>query len=267
MPTVSFRLHLRRYTPLFFESIDATVIRSAAINITGSAGPSDVDAYGWRRLCTSFKGASSDLCHTLALVARRICMSYVNPKSLSAFLSCRHFALDKNPGVRPIGIGDTAWRIIAKAVLSVVKPDIQEASGCLQMCGVQIGGIEAAVHAVRAALDSNDTEAVLLVDATNAFNFLNRQVALQNIRRLCRPLATILINTYRAPTELFVDGDILLFQEGTTQGDPLAMPMYALAAVATIPLTKRLKACPHWTSNAHSMRIQCALVASTLNAH
>ena len=50
---------------------------------------------------------------------------------------------------------------------------------------------------------------------------LNRQV----IRRLCPPLAIILINNYRAPTELFVDGDTLLSQEGTTQGDPLAMPL------------------------------------------
>ena len=48
----------------------------------------------------------------------------------------------------------------------------------------------------------------------------------------------ILINTYRAPTELFVDGDTLLSQEGTTQRDPLAMPMYALA---TISLIKKLK--------------------------
>ena len=85
-----------------------------------------------------------------------------------------------------------------------MKPDIQDASGCLQMCRGQISGIEAAVHAVRTAFDSSDTEAVLMVDATNAFNSLNRQVALQNIRRLCPPLATILINTYRAPTELFV---------------------------------------------------------------
>ena len=94
------------------------------------------------------------------------------------------------------------------------------------MCGGQISGIEAAVHAVRTAFDSDENEAAILIDATNAFNSLNRQVALHNIRRLCPPLATILINTYRAPTELFVDGDTLLSQEGTTQGDPLAMLMY-----------------------------------------
>ena len=193
--------------PIIFESIDTNVIRSAAMHTTGSAGPSDIDAHGWRRLCTSFKGRSNELWHSLALVTRRICTSYVDPKSISPLLACRLIALDKNPGVQPIGIGDTAQRIIAKAVLSIVKPDIQEASGCLQMCGGQISGIEAAVHAVRTAFDSDENEAAILVDATNAFNSLNCQVALHNIRRLCPPLATILINTYRAPTELFVDGD------------------------------------------------------------
>ena len=73
---------------------------------------------------------------------------------------------------------------------------------------------------------------MLLVDASNAFNSLKRQAALHNIQRLCPPLATVVINTYRAPTELFVDGDA-----STTQGDSLAMPMYALA---TIPLIKKL---------------------------
>ena len=37
--------------------------------------------------------------------------------------------------------------------------------------------------------------------------------------------------------ELFIDGDVLYSSEGTTQGDPLAIPMYALA---TIPLIKKL---------------------------
>ena len=68
----------------------------------------------------------------------------------------------------------------------------------------------------------------------NAFNSLNRQVTLHNIRRLCAPIATILVNSYRAPTELFVDCDVILSQEGTTQGDPLAIAMYGLAKIPLI---------------------------------
>ena len=105
------------------------------------------------------------------------------------------------------------------------------------MCSGQISGIEAAVHAARQAFDSAECEAALLIDATNAFNFLKRQVALHNIRCLCPPIATILVNSYRAPTELLVDCYIILSQEGTTQGDPLAMAMYGLV---TIPLIQRL---------------------------
>ena len=43
--------------------------------------------------------------------------------------------------------------------------------------------------------------------------------------------STILINTYCSPAGLFVDGDVLYSTEGTTQGDPLAMPFYALALI------------------------------------
>lgn len=52
----------------------------------------------------------------------------------------------------------------------------------------------------------------------------------------------MLINSYRQPTELFVDGDVLYSEEGTTQGDPLGMPMYA---VATVPLINRLSGRVH----------------------
>ena len=75
------------------------------------------------------------------------------------------------------------------------------------------------------------------MDASNAFNSLNGLSVLHNIHRLCPSLATALINSYRAPTKLFVDGDVLYSSEGITQGDPFAMPMYA---VATIPLIKKL---------------------------
>ena len=69
----------------------------------------------------------------------------------------------------------------------------------------------------------------LLVDARNAFNCLNRKTALHNIQQLCPSIATYLITTYRRNAMLFVGGDVMLSMEGTTQGDPLAMAMYAVA--------------------------------------
>ena len=102
----------------------------------------------------------------------------------------------------------------------------------------QIAGTEAAVHVVRSLFGYADSDAILLVDASNAFNSLNRSVALHNIQQLCPSLACVLINnTYRSPASLFISGDTLLSEEGTTQGDPLAMPMYA---IAMIPLIRRL---------------------------
>ena len=85
---------------------------------------------------------------------------------------------------------------------------------------------------MRAIYDDPKTQALLLVDAQNAFNVLNRQAALRNIRWIFPSIATILINIYRDPAQLFVGGQMLLSCEGTTQGDPLAMAMYGLAGLA-----------------------------------
>ena len=121
-------------------------------------------------------------------------------------------------------------RIIAKAMLKTVRDDIQAAAGPLQTCAGHEGGCEAAVHAMREIFTFNDTEAILLVDASNVFNAINRQAALHNIQVICPAISTILSNTYQAPIKLFiVGGGEIDSSEGTTQGDPLAMAMYALA--------------------------------------
>ena len=90
------------------------------------------------------------------------------------------------------------------------------------------------------AFKEDNSEAVLLVDASNAFNSLNRQIALRNIRTLCPSISTMLINSYRKDPELFVGGTTIHSKEETTQGDPLAMPMYA---IALLPLIKKVN--PH----------------------
>ena len=47
---------------------------------------------------------------------------------------------------------------------------------------------------------------------------------------LCPPFATVLINTYRMPIRLFLSGgDELASEEGTTQGDTIAMAFYGIA--------------------------------------
>ena len=83
----------------------------------GAAGPLGLDALGWRRLCTSFQGASNDLCDGLASVARDLYTSYVDPAGIAALVADWLIALDKNPGVRPIGVGEVIQRIISKAIL------------------------------------------------------------------------------------------------------------------------------------------------------
>ena len=224
--------------PVLFDKIDGLLIRNTVLRMDGAAGPSGLDAAAWKRMCTSFRSASTDLCDALASMARRICSCFVDPKGLSAFVACRLIALDKCPGVRPIGIGETARRIMGKAIAAAISDDIQDAAGPLQVCAGHLSGCEAAVHAMREVFEAPDTDAVILVDASNAFNSLNRQAALRNIHLLCPALSKVLTNTYRQDVQLFIDGEVLLSQEGTTQGDPLAMAMYAIAIT---PLIRRLE--------------------------
>ena len=70
--------------PVLLESLDADVIRSAALHTSGAAGTSGLDA----------------LCHSLALTAKHFCTELVDPATIAPLMAIRLIALDKNPGVR-----------------------------------------------------------------------------------------------------------------------------------------------------------------------
>ena len=66
-----------------------------------------------------------------------------------ALMGCRLIALDKEPGVRPLGIGEIWRRAIAKCALSVCGQDAKAACGSTNLCAGLEAGIEGALHSVR----------------------------------------------------------------------------------------------------------------------
>ena len=87
---------------------------------------------------------------------------------------------------------------------------------------------EAAIHSMKEIFDDEQTDAVILVDASNTFNSLNRNAALHNIQILCPQFSAILMNIYRLSVRMIVFGSKdIVPNEGATQGDNLAMSLYA----------------------------------------
>jgi hypothetical protein len=66
-----------------------------------------------------------------------------------ALMSGRLLALDKSPGVRPVGVGETWRRCIAKCVILAIGKEAKESCGIDQLCaGLESGG-EEGIHAMQ----------------------------------------------------------------------------------------------------------------------
>ena len=85
--------------------------------------------------------------------------------------------------------------------------------------------------------DYPENEGILLTHAKNAFNVLNRRSALENVKALCPSLHVALQNSYSHLSHLYIGKTTIMSQEGTTQGDLLAMAVYG---IAILPLITRL---------------------------
>ena len=172
-----------------FAKIDEATISRAAMKTNDAAAPAGLDALGWRHILVSrnYGDAGRDLRTSIALVARNLATQMVDVKPdettcLEAYLACRLIPLDKNPGVRPLGNGEVLRRIIRKAIIFTIKPHIIDSVGDLQLCAGQEAGCEAAVHVMSEIFAEEETDAVLLLDAANAFNSINRKVMLHNVK-------------------------------------------------------------------------------------
>ena len=97
------------------------------------------------------------------------------------------------------------------------------------------------MYAMEKIFKEKSTEADLLVDEENVFNSINRKVFLRNISILCPAISTFVTNCYATPARLFViGGSEIKSNEGTTQGDLVAIAIYALGITPFIMMMVEL---------------------------
>ena len=97
----------------------------------------------------------------------------VETHTIEAFLAYRLIFSNKNAGLRPVEIGEVLRRIVGKVIGLVLKEDVIKCTGMLQVRAGQEVSIEAAFYSMNMIYEDENTGAILLADASNAFNSLN----------------------------------------------------------------------------------------------
>ena len=87
------------------------------------------DPAQWQNLLLKQGRASENLREAMAALTRRLANNIVEWDDIQAMKANKLIALDKCPGVRPIGVGDVAARLCAKVMIYITGDDVQ--SECL----------------------------------------------------------------------------------------------------------------------------------------
>ena len=115
------------------------IVSLVAGKMSGGAGPSSVDALMLKNWLLRHGKASQVLREELAAWTEWLCNGHPPWAAYRGLMGCRLAALDKCPGVRPLGIGEIWRRGISKCALNVCGDDAKAACGSTQLCA----GLEA----------------------------------------------------------------------------------------------------------------------------
>jgi hypothetical protein len=211
-------------------------VAEVAARLSGAAGPGGTDAVDLRNWLLRFGTASEGLRNELASWTSWLANSNPPWAAYRALMACRLVALDKQPGTRPVGIGEIYRRLFTKCLLKAVGDQATAACGNFNLCAGLPAGIEGACHAIRedwhahppgpppraaapvappadpaavpplppppapppeAEQEPAEPHGVLLVDAANGFNELGRKAMLWTVRHRWAAGARFAFNCYR----------------------------------------------------------------------
>ena len=80
-------------------------------------------------------------------------------------------------------------------MLAFFKEELRQAAGTLQVCDWHSSVSEATIHEMSEVVSEDGSYRILLIDASNALNQMNRSVAM-HIQITCKEISLYLINTY-----------------------------------------------------------------------
>ena len=93
---------------------------------------------------------------------KRLCNKCPAWAAYRRMMGCRMLALDKVPGVHPLGVGEVWRQAITKCALKACREDAKAACSSTNLCAGLEAGIEGALHAV-----SKRSEAESVMDFGN----------------------------------------------------------------------------------------------------
>ena len=206
--------------------IDNTVMAVAG-RLLGGAGPGGTDSVSLQHWLLRFGAAIAELRLIVGYFVEWLGNGCPPWAAYRALMSGRLIALEKQPGIRPVGVGETWHSMMANCLLKVSGPEAKAACSMAQLAGGLEAGIEGAIHAMRVLWEEHkkgEDWGFLLIYARNAFNEENRTAIIWAVRHEWPSGAQFTFNCYRHWATLVVrdigdgSGHLLHSKEGVTQG-------------------------------------------------
>ena len=137
--------------------ITEDMVTAVAGRLLVGAGPGGTDSVSLQHWLLRFGAASSELRMIVGDFVEYLGNRRPPWADYRALMSSRLIVLDKQPRIRPVGVGETWKRIMAKFLLRVVGAEAKAACGTTHLAGGVEAGIEGAIHAMRVLWEEHQT--------------------------------------------------------------------------------------------------------------